>query len=180
MSRFFPPCFFLASGLSLALLAGCHTGGGVTAILPISGGQTIEMEFNSRGPVNAGDGDYKVVVAGCRTNPKLKEIRYAFGFVATGGGQPRRVQIDDVTEPQAVFIMDDTKPILDQGRWRGETKPFPATDSRFDWLVQIVNSTRIFRFTITDSEGRDHVLYQGAFYPVFYKQAIARALGLVQ
>jgi len=82
---------------------------------------------------------------------------------------PRSVKVEDVTDDAPVVWVTDEHPTLNaNGVWLARIGPMDP--DRMPWLNEIKSSLRVYRFTIVTSDGRTHILYEGASYPARVKK----------
>jgi len=170
----------LPSIAAAAALAGCAAPftNSNTVLIPIAGGKTTEMSFNSRGPVLRSGGGVQLVTAGLFPAADRKHVDYVFEFSLKGGAAPKRVTIEDMTEDPTQVLVDDTAPRLNNGYWKATTPTLDPKDRGTIWLTQVDDSVRVFRFTVVLGDGTSVVLDQAAVYPGPLKAAIAKMAGL--
>lgn len=163
--------------LSFLLFAGCGTGTTMRPV-PIAGGKIVGIPFGPRGPLAGQANGYEVLYAASVPVPNTKEIVYKFAFSAPPSTSLKRVVVDDISDEQSSSMINDEKPWLDdKNSWRTESKPFDAKNPLLAWVYTVTPSMRVYRFTITDSTGKQTVLYQLTGYPEFLKGAMRTSWG---
>ncbi|HTZ22284.1 MAG TPA: hypothetical protein VMC06_15480 [Opitutaceae bacterium] len=164
--------------LALLILTGCATGD-VGMVCPISGGETVTFVLTSKGPKPAENDDFLVVGAAIIPNVEHKQFVYSFGLWSKKEKAPKHVTVEDVSEEKIELLVDDAAPKLEAKYvWKQDSAPKTATDPRLGWLYHEGNSPRVYRFTITTDDGRQLVMYQLTFYPVFIKEPLRKILGM--
>ena len=166
----------MLSGLLSIGVAGCATGD-VVMLATIAGGQQIRVPLGRGGPVLANEGGVQINAATFVFN-KDKKILYVFAFTDSRNRALRSVRVEDVSDTAPLVLADDAQPKLSAtGEWHGESTPLDSGDPRLDWFATITNSVRVFRFTLSFSDGQTLVLLQGAMYPAPLKAAVRQAYG---
>jgi hypothetical protein len=164
------------SALLLAALAGCATGG-VVMLAEIAGGEKIRVPLVRGGAEMTNEGGVQINTASFTLNAD-KKIVYEFAFTESRRRLLRSVRVEDVSDAAAFTLVEDAPPELSStGQWRGEAAPIGSGDPRLGWLATISNTVRVFRFTLTFSDGQKLVLHQGALYPAPIKAAVRQAFG---
>ncbi|MBV9488670.1 MAG: hypothetical protein JO069_02965 [Verrucomicrobia bacterium] len=94
--------------------------------------------------------------------------------------QPARladINIDEVSGPSPVPILEDRAPRVDQTYWSKQSTLIPANRSASPWLYTPETTLRIFRVTVTDASGTRSVLYQPANFNRKAKEALLYQMG---
>jgi hypothetical protein len=147
-------------------------------VATIAGGEKIRLPMGRGGIAPANEGGVQIQVANFRVS-KDKKIIYVFAFTDSRGRALRKVRVQDVSDEAAVTLLDDAQPKSEpDGTWHRETEPLEFGAPRAGWLATISNSVRVFRFTLTFSDGQILVLNQGMFYPAAIKESVRRAFGM--
>ena len=163
--------------IALVCLGGCAATDTLLPI-PIAGGKVVGIPFGPRGPLSGAGNGYQIQFAGGLPGQTATQLVYKFALTAPAGVTLKEVLIDDISDEQSVAgLVDDQKPWLDGNFWHGETKPFDVKDPLLAWAYTVTPSTRVYRFTITDTAGIKTVLYQVAGYPQYVKAAMRASWG---
>lgn len=164
------------SGLLLAALAGCATGG-VVMLAEIAGGEKVRVPLVRGGAELTNEGGVQINTATFTLTPE-KKIAYEFAFTDSRRRALRSVRVEDVSDAAAFTLVEDAQPELSPaGQWRGSAAPIGWGDPRLNWFATISNTVRVFRFTLTFADGQTLVLHQGAVYAAPVKAAIRQAMG---
>jgi hypothetical protein len=175
--RFFSARRLTALAVVSLLLAGCGTGG-TTVLVPVNGGrEKVRVEFTAHGPAHASAEGFEVMAAGFIPYPAPKKPELGFSIVAKGAPPLRRINVEDITEEAPVTMFTDEAPVFKDGTWWGIIKETDAHDPRIDWLYRANNDLRIYRFTLTTTDGRTLVLDHPSNFPTFLKAAIRASFG---
>ena len=172
------PCWTLLLVVLLCLgVGGCATGE-VAMVATIAGGQKIRVPIGPGGTVLTNEGGVQIRLANFFVN-KDKKIVYSFAFADIRDRALQRVQVQDLSDEVAVMLLDDTQPKSERdGVWHRESEPFEFNDPRLSWIATISNSLRVFRFTLTFSDGKTMVLQQGMLYPAGLKESVRHIFGM--
>ncbi len=107
-----------------------------------------------------------------------KKIVFVFEFTDSRKRALRSVRVDDVSDDAPLALVESAPPTLAApGSWHGESEPLALSDPRLAWLVTLPNSLRVFRFTLTFSDGQTLVIHQGALFSAPMKSAVRQTLG---
>jgi hypothetical protein len=163
--------------LSALLFAGCSTTDNLRPVT-IAGGKVVPIPFGPQGPINGAANGYEVQYASSVPGATATKLVYKFAFSAQPGVTLKRVVVDDISDEQSFpALIDDRKPWIDGNIWHGESQPFDDKDPILKWVYTVTPSTRVYRFTITDSAGKTTFLYQVVGYPQFIKAAMRFSWG---
>jgi hypothetical protein len=171
----FTPLRFLPLAL-VALLAACSSGGSISMLTTIAGGEKIAVPLGPRGVEPSKKDGVQIELATCTLN-RDKKLVYAFELSDERKRAVRRVRVEDVSDASSALLVDDTQPALTQNRWRGSSRPFEPGDPSLAWLATITNSVRVYRFTVTFADGHEVALLQGSMFPNFIKSSIRQTWG---
>lgn len=160
----------------VAVLGGCATSPTVQTFT-IAGGQTIELPIARGGALPTENSDVKIEVTGFMLDGQAKEITYAFGFTEKKRETPRSVKVEDVTGSTAELLVEDKSPRLDaKGYWKGSARPRKKGDAGLSWLNEAGDTTKVFRFTIVTSDGRQLVMHQASVWSGTSKPMLRQVL----
>jgi len=167
---------FILGGLLSVGLVGCATGS-FEMVATGAGGEKIRVPLGANGVEFTNEAGVQVRMASFAPNAD-KKIVYEFVFTDHRKRGLRRVRVEDVSDDAAVNLADDAQPKGElDGTWRGGSEALEFNDPRMNWLATISNSLRVFRFTLTFSDGQTLVLHQGTLYPAAMKSAVRHAFG---
>lgn len=157
-------------------ITGCATGD-VAMLATIAGGQKIRVPLTRGGAELVNAGGVQINSATFSVNAD-KKIVFVFEFTDSRKRALRNVRVDDVSDHAAAPLVDSAQPTLSAtGQWRGASEPLALSDHRLGWMATLPNSLRVFRFTLTFSDGQTLVLHQGSLFPSPMKSAVRQALG---
>ena len=173
--RYLLGTLFVFSCLSIA---GCSSADSVvTQPIPIAGGKLVPISFGPRGPISGKANGFEVHYAATTPGTVVTQLIYKFAFSAPPGAQLKRVVVDDISEDQSGQLLVDEKPWLDNNMWRTETKPYDYKDPMLAWVYTVSHTMRVYRFTITETDGKQSILYQVTGSPAYVKGAIRASWG---
>ena len=160
----------------LVLCAGCQTGD-VLMKVPISGGGEIVVPVTGGGPKPGHAAGYTVDVASLEPGTQTREAYYKFGLVCAQAPALRRIRIEDISDEKPVVLIDDRNPKFKDRHWAENTAMISADDPRFRWVYQITMSMRVYKFTLTLSNGSHVSFNHVTIYPPFVKSIIRAKWG---
>jgi hypothetical protein len=164
-----------------AVLAGCDTPfntGNTTVLVPIAGGDKVEVSFGSKGIVMAAKDGVQIEAASLGLAPDKKHFYYDFRFSSKPGVEPKHVTVTDLTDDPVSVVADDPDPRLVNGHWAAAKTPRGVKDPTIAWMMTVDDSMRIYRFTIDLADGSQVVLDQPSSFPGYLKSGIRTTLGL--
>ena len=82
------------------------------------------------------------------------------------------LRIEEVSDSAPLLLVNDVAPQLEGGKWTENAGLIPISSTNIRWLYEPKESLRLFRFTISEPDGRSYVLYQGAQYSPSSKEAL--------
>lgn len=108
--------------------------------------------------------------------PATNGIHYVFALVWKDGDLPTSVTVEDVTDVQAVMLVNDRTPRLTNSTWGGRSAILPLNDSHLNWLQATKEAVRIYRFNVATSSGNEFQLDQAVTYSSRYMAFLKRCL----
>ncbi len=164
----------------VAVLAGCAVPmtSSNTFLVPMTNGETLTMSYNSQGVVKQSAGGVTVVQADLMPSADKKRISYVFEFMVKGSLEVREVMVQDMTDDPIQVLAHDAAPVLAKNHWKFTTPALDPKAHGMEWLIQLDETIRVFRFTVTLGDGTKVVLDQPAVEPVIIKQLIRKMLGI--
>jgi hypothetical protein len=161
---------------ALLFMAGCATKE-YTYNTVVSGGEQLHFSIVGGRPAPATADGIKILEAGLRPDAQLKKVLYGFHFSDTGGHSLQSVRVEDVSETEAVLLLEDLQPKMVDHQWNGTTRLFEADDPALKWVFYVNDSVRVYRFSITFADGRKLILNQAAMVPGWVKMTIRHMFG---
>lgn len=159
------------------IFAGCASQ--LSAVrLRVAGGQRIIVDMQRGGLVEGEKREVKVRMGGFMLNSEGKNGIYLFTLEFNAGDIPRLVKIEDVSDDKARILIEDQAPKLLKQIWAWKSEPQSPTAESLQWIHEIDDSFRVFRFTVELVDGRKFVQHQVSYYPAFVKARICKGLGL--
>jgi hypothetical protein len=177
-----PFFLFLAAAVALAaILAGCDTPFAVsntTILVPIAGGEKVEVTYGKAGPVMLAKDGVQVEADSLDLSADKKHLVYVFKLLIKNGAPPQRVTVSDLTDDPVQLILEDRAPHLTAGHWVAARVDRGAEDPSLAWVKTLDDSMRIYRIAITLADGTPVVLDQPVSYPGYFKGAIRKTIGM--
>jgi hypothetical protein len=137
----------------------------VTEQIPVGRGvvsfKRIGNEF-----VKAENDRFAVVEAGLttfRTEGK-NFIRWQFTIRPRPETQLALVEVEDVTSRRPSLLIKDEHPQIEELQWTQQSPLIRATPTLVPWLFTPNESTRVFRITVTEPDGKRSSVYQATRY----------------
>jgi hypothetical protein len=168
-----PRCGLL---LLAAALAGCSSS--TSYMVPIAGGQKAEASIGKNGMVMLQDDMVRIEEASLRPAKDRKGFIFFLVFAPKPGFVPKSVKIEDVTEDPVTVVCEDRDPKLQKGYWISPGTERDIHDPAIHWLLELDDSMRIYRFTITGADGRAAVLDQASMVPSSVKAFYRKLVGI--
>ena len=172
-------CLKALSALALPmfwLAAGCASSSSRLSV-PIAGGQAIELERQGSRFKQAENDRVSITDASLQavSLDGNHYVRWSFVISPKQAAMLNAVRIEDVSDPTPLLLVNDVAPQLEEGKWAEKAGLMDLSSGNTRWLFKPGETVRIFRFTISEPEGQNYVLYQGVQYSPASKEAI-RAL----
>lgn len=171
-------------GLSWLLLAGMLWGliGCATKefsyVTTVSGGEQMKFTFAGGGPVHAKSDGFEVLDAAIQPEFDAKKVFYGFRVLDAAGGKTlQSVKVEDVSEAVPVLLVEEAQPKVVAGVWGAKSRQFTADEASLKWVTYVNDSVRIYRFTLTLTDGRKVVLHQPSMVPGWVKMTIRGMFG---
>lgn len=162
---------------ALAGAAGCASKE-FSYVTTVSGGEQIKFTFANGGPVHAKAEGFEILDAVIQPDYDAKKVFYGFRFSDAGGGKTlQSVKVEDVSETAPVLLFEDAQPKVVDRIWTGRSRLFAADDSSLKWVTYVSDSVRVYRFTLTLTDGRKLVLHQPSMVPGWIKMTIRGMFG---
>ena len=163
--------------VAFAVAAGCVSKE-FTYRTRIAGGQVMNFTIVAGRTQLAEEDGVKILEAATRPDDERKKLVYSFRFSDASATRTwQSVRVEDVTEDAPILIHEDLQPKLVDRQWSALTRKFDADDPALRWVFYVNDSVRIYRFTMTATDGRKIVLYQATMVPAFIKGAIRSMYG---
>lgn len=144
---------------------------GVTVAVPLSRAFKVEA------------GDSAVELSNFRFVPNIqmepKSMGYAFQLRFLKGSKPAKIVIEDDTEEPIFELLTDNQPKLVNGDyWFGPSQFWNPADMHVNWINSLDNGVRVYRITVTLTDGSVHVLHPAVFVPGEAKTMFRNELGV--
>jgi hypothetical protein len=177
------PPLILAGALSLLSLGigGCLMQANYSAMVTTADGATVEAPLGDS-KLNVTDGT--ITVNRFQFVPQLlpdksKGIVMTFEADFKDGALPSSIVVEDVSEAPILQVLYEAKPkMIKETHWIGVTTAKHLDDVTYEWMLNLDNTVRVYRFTITTADGKTHVLRVPVFVPGQMKYFIRTQLGV--
>jgi hypothetical protein len=149
----------------LLFLVGCAPQE-VTEQISISGHGVVTFKRVGNEFVRSENDRFAVVEAGLttyRTEGK-NFVRWQFAIRPRPETQLAAVEVEDVTGKRPVLLLKDEHPQLEELQWSGQGPLTRATPALVPWLFTSDETTRVFRITVTEPDGKRSSVYQATRY----------------
>ena len=164
--------------IPLLLWSGC-TSSSPQGSIPIAGGQSVRLGRQGAG-FKPAEND-RVVVTDADLHAVTYDgkhyVRWTFSIRPKQAAVLSVIRIEDVTDAVPLLLVNDVAPQQDGGKWTGNAGLMEPSSTSVRWLYEPKETVRVFRFTITEVDGRSYVLYQGVLYSPAAKGAIRAMVG---
>ncbi len=178
------PSLALSAVILSTLLAasGCQLQPSVSAKVTTADGEMIEVPLESG---NAPVTDGIITVKNFQFAPwdmgpnKPKAITFTFVIGFKDGYEPASVLLEDFTEQPILQVFSDPKTHPTKNHlWGAVSTPYAPQDPHINWMLDLDNSIRLYRFTVKLRDGTTHVLLKPMFVPGQMKLFIRTELGI--
>ena len=170
------PVRLARAALLLVALAGCATGE-YSLVIKVSGGEKVHVVLGRGGPVPTEEDGIRIESTTSAPDAEKKNLIYTFEFSDAKSRGLQSVKVEDVSEETPYLLVEDAKPQLTNHRWRGVSRPLGVGAGPIQWVMQLGNTTRVFRFTLVFADGKKAVLHQGSMYGDAVKAGIRQMFG---
>jgi hypothetical protein len=104
-------------------------------------------------------------------------VRWTFAIRPKQAMELTNIRIEDVSGASPLLLVNDVAPQQVAGIWRENAGLMEVSSPGTGWLLDPKETVRVFKFTISEPNGRSYVLYQGALQSPATKEAIRRMVG---
>jgi hypothetical protein len=151
----------------------------VTEQIPVAGHRSVTFKRIGSEFAKAENDRFAVVEAGLttyRTEGK-NFVRWQFTIRPRPETQLAFVEVEDVTGRRPSLLIKDEHPQIEELQWSGPSQLIRATPSSVPWLFTPDQSTRVFRVTVTEPDGKRSSLYQATRYNADAKKKFRIMMG---
>ena len=122
---------------------------------------------------------FAVVEAGLTTYRTAGKnfVRWQFTIRPRPETQLAVVEVEDVTGRRPSLLIKDEHPQIEELQWSGQSQLIRATPSLVPWLFTPQESTRVFRITVTEPDGKRSSVYQATRYSADAKKKFRILMG---
>jgi hypothetical protein len=163
-------------------LSGCNMKPDVAMSVTTADGQTLQVPLSlANTPVT----DDRVTLKALQFAPweveggVAKTVAFSFIIGFKPGDAPSKIVIEDDTENPILMIFEEDHPkIVKDNLWAGVSRPFSPSEDQVSWILNVDNNVRVYRVTVTLTDGSTHVLLKPVFIPSQMKYMMRKHLGL--
>jgi uncharacterized iron-regulated membrane protein len=87
------------------------------------------------------------------------------------------VEVEDVTGRRPALIIKDEHPQIEELQWSQQSQLVRATPALVSWLFSPNETTRVFRITVTEPDGKRSSVYQATRYSAEAKNKFRVLMG---
>lgn len=172
----------LAAAVACLGLCGCLMQPDVAFSVTTADGQKLEVPMSAPNTVVT---DGRVALNMLQFAPwqvegnVAKTLAFSFVIQFKPGDMPTKIVIEDDTEAPILQIFEEDHPsLVKDNLWAGVSRPFGPSDEHVSWIQNVDNNVRVYRVTVTLSDGTTHVLMKPVFIPGPMKSYMRKRLGL--
>jgi hypothetical protein len=151
----------------------------ITEQIPVSGRRAVTFGRVGNEFVKAENDRFAVVEAGLttyRTEGK-NFVRWQFTIRPRPDTQLAMVEVEDVTGRRPTLIIKDEHPQIEELQWSQQSALVRATPALVSWLFSPNETTRVFRITVTEPDGKRSSVYQATRYSAEAKNKFRVLMG---
>ena len=151
----------------------------VTEQIAVAGHRSITFKRVGNEFVKAENDRFAVVEAGLttyRTEGK-NFVRWQFAIRPRPETQLAIVEVEDVTGRRPMLLTKDEHPQIEELQWMGQSQLIRATPTLVPWLFNPDETTRVFRITVTEPDGKRSSVYQATRYNADAKKKFRILMG---
>jgi hypothetical protein len=151
----------------------------ITEQISIAGRRSVTFRRIGNEFVKAENDRFTVVEAGLttyRTEGK-NFVRWQFTIRPRPDTQLAMVEVEDVTGRRPALIIKDEYPQIEELQWSQQSPLIRATPALVPWLFSPNETTRVFRITVTELDGKRSSVYQATRYSAEAKKKFRILMG---
>jgi len=151
----------------------------ITEQIPVSGRRAVTFRRIGTEFVKAENDRFAVVEAGLttfRTEGK-NFVRWQFTIRPRPDTQLAVVEVEDVTGKRPSLLIKDEHPQIEELQWTQQSQLIRATPLLVRWLFSPDDTTRVFRITVTEPDGKRSSVYQATRYNAEAKKKFRLLMG---
>ena len=152
----------------------------VTEQIAVAGHRSVTFKRIGNEFVKAENDRFAVVEAGLttyRTEGK-NFVRWQFTIRPRPNTQLAVVEVEDVSSRgRPSLLIKDEHPQIEELQWMGQSQLVRATPASVRWLFSPDETTRVFRITVTEPDGKRSSVYQATRYNVNAKKKFRILMG---
>ena len=151
----------------------------ITEQISIAGRRSVTFRRIGNEFVKAENDRFAVVEAGLttyRTEGK-NFVRWQFTIRPRPDTQLAMVEVEDVTGRRPALMIKDEHPQIEELQWSQQSPLVRATPALVPWLFNPNETTRVFRITVTEPDGKRSSVYQATRYSAEAKKKFRILMG---
>ena len=151
----------------------------ITEQISIAGRRSVTFRRIGNEFVKAENDRFAVVEAGLttyRTEGK-NFVRWQFTIRPRPDTQLAMVEVEDVTGRRPALMIKDEHPQIEELQWSQQSSLIRATPALVPWLFSPNETTRVFRITVTEPDGKRSSVYQATRYSAEAKKKFRILMG---
>jgi hypothetical protein len=151
----------------------------ITEQIPVAGHRAVTFRRIRNEFIKAENDRFAVVEAGLttyRTEGK-NFVRWQFTIRPRPDTQLAVVEVEDVTGKRPSLLIKDEHPQIEELQWSQQTQLIHAIPALVPWLFSPDDTTRVFRITVTEPDGKRSSVYQATRYNAEAKKKFRILMG---
>jgi hypothetical protein len=151
----------------------------ITERIRVAGRRNVTFRRIGNEFVKAENDRFAVVEAGLttyRTEGK-NFVRWQFTIRPRPDTQLAMVEVEDVTGRRPSLLIKDEHPLIEELQWSQQSVLVRATPALVPWLFTPDDTTRVFRITVTEPDGKQSSVYQATRYNADAKKKFRILMG---
>ena len=151
----------------------------ITEQIRVAGRRTVTFRRIKNEFAKAENDRFAVVEAGLttyRTEGK-NFVRWQFTIRPRPDSQLATVEVEDVTGRRSVLLIKDEHPQIEELQWSQQSALVRATPALVPWLFTPEETTRVFRITVTEPDGKQSSVSQATRYSADAKNKFRILMG---
>jgi hypothetical protein len=151
----------------------------ITEQISIAGRRSVTFRRIGSEFAKAENDRFAIVEAGLttyRTEGK-NFVRWQFTIRPRPDTQLAMVEVEDVTGRRPTLMIRDEHPQIEELQWSQQSPLIRATPALVPWLFSPNETTRVFRITVTELDGKRSSVYQATRYSAEAKKKFRILMG---
>lgn len=150
-----------------------------TKTLTVLGGQKVKTQWDGKMPKAMSDQGIETNVTGIIISDW--KLIPTFGFDCSTKKKLLKVRVEDVTGKEALLMVEDPAPVVEQAHWKGNSSPCAITPEGVPWLFTSGDTLTVFRFTVLlEGDAQPVVIYQPSVFRESSKVQLRNMAALIK